>query len=251
MAIAKFLDYMCLGPSGLTDYGSAMLRCKIWSLPFLGLRPPPSTLAQSKERKGSNFAIWKPWAVGVAAAASDGGGRGRWIAPWRTEDMERGRQGSVKHIFGNFYQYSAIRLLWHCWEWAQVSYRLIVMITAVFSGWKAHFMNYTSSHAILYVVSSYEKWSRDENINKTSHVAQNIANLWAFQTSCAMCAASCLLHPKERAFFKPSHVCSQEALENRSRFASPSHSLIWSIIWRTRLLAVPPNYTYPNTNCNV
>ena len=30
---------------------------KIWSLPFLGLRPTPSTLAQSKERKGPNFAI--------------------------------------------------------------------------------------------------------------------------------------------------------------------------------------------------
>ena len=31
------------GPSGLKDYGSAMLRCKMWSLPFLGLRPtrPP------------------------------------------------------------------------------------------------------------------------------------------------------------------------------------------------------------------
>ena len=23
--------------------------------------PTPSTLAQSKERKGSNFAIWQPW----------------------------------------------------------------------------------------------------------------------------------------------------------------------------------------------
>ena len=27
---------------------------------FPGLCPPPSTLAQSKERKGSNFAIWQP-----------------------------------------------------------------------------------------------------------------------------------------------------------------------------------------------
>ena len=27
---------------------------------FPGLRPPPSTLAQSKERKGSNFVIWHP-----------------------------------------------------------------------------------------------------------------------------------------------------------------------------------------------
>ena len=31
--------------------------------PFLSLdcAPTPSTLAQSKERKGSNFAIWRPW----------------------------------------------------------------------------------------------------------------------------------------------------------------------------------------------
>ena len=43
------------------DYGSATLRCKIWSLPFLGLRPTSSTLEQSKEREGSNFAIWQPW----------------------------------------------------------------------------------------------------------------------------------------------------------------------------------------------
>ena len=28
-----------LGPLGLKDYGSAMLRCKIWSLPFLALCP--------------------------------------------------------------------------------------------------------------------------------------------------------------------------------------------------------------------
>ena len=30
--------------------------------PFLSLdSAPPSTLAQSKERKGLNFAIWQPW----------------------------------------------------------------------------------------------------------------------------------------------------------------------------------------------
>ena len=43
------------------DYGSAMLRCKKFD-PFLSLdcTPTPSTLAQSKERKGSSFAIWQP-----------------------------------------------------------------------------------------------------------------------------------------------------------------------------------------------
>ena len=34
----QILDRMCLGPLGLLDYGSAMLRCKMLSLPFLGLR---------------------------------------------------------------------------------------------------------------------------------------------------------------------------------------------------------------------
>ena len=29
------------------------------------MRPTPSTLAQSKERKGSNFAIWQPWPQGA------------------------------------------------------------------------------------------------------------------------------------------------------------------------------------------
>ena len=51
---------VCVWPFGLLDYGSAMLRCKIGSLPFLGLRPHALHLAQSKERKGSNFAIWQP-----------------------------------------------------------------------------------------------------------------------------------------------------------------------------------------------
>ena len=50
--------------------------------PFLSLdwAPTPSTLAQSKERKGSNFAIWQPWpecritkSVGAAAAAREPG----------------------------------------------------------------------------------------------------------------------------------------------------------------------------------
>ena len=41
----------------------APLRCAAKFDPFLSLdcAPKPSTLAQSKERKGSNFAIWQPW----------------------------------------------------------------------------------------------------------------------------------------------------------------------------------------------
>ena len=40
----------------------ALLRCAAKFDPFLSLDyvPMPSTLAQSKERKGSNFAIWQP-----------------------------------------------------------------------------------------------------------------------------------------------------------------------------------------------
>ena len=36
---SQILRSHVFGPSGLKDYGSATLRCKIWSLPFLGLRP--------------------------------------------------------------------------------------------------------------------------------------------------------------------------------------------------------------------
>ena len=45
----------------------APLRCAAEFDPFLSLdcAPTPSTLVQSKERKGSNFAIWQPWLQGV------------------------------------------------------------------------------------------------------------------------------------------------------------------------------------------
>ena len=43
------------GPSGF--WAMAPLHCAAKFDPFLSL---PSTLAQSKERKGSNFAIWQP-----------------------------------------------------------------------------------------------------------------------------------------------------------------------------------------------
>ena len=41
--------------------------------PFLSLdcAPTPSTLAQSKERKGSNFAIWQPREQALAAVTED------------------------------------------------------------------------------------------------------------------------------------------------------------------------------------
>ena len=49
------------GPSGF--WTMAPLRYPAKFDPFLSLdcAPTPSTLAQSKERKGSNFANWQPW----------------------------------------------------------------------------------------------------------------------------------------------------------------------------------------------
>ena len=60
MAIAGFLESYVFGPSGF--WTMAPLRYAAKFDPFLSLdcAPTPSTLAQSKERKGSNFAIWQP-----------------------------------------------------------------------------------------------------------------------------------------------------------------------------------------------
>ena len=69
MAIARFLDCMCLAlrASGLW-LCYAMLQNLIPSFPWIA--PPPSTLAQSKERKGSNFAIWQHWLYLEVAAST-------------------------------------------------------------------------------------------------------------------------------------------------------------------------------------
>ena len=61
MAIVRFLDRTYVfGPLGF--WTMAPLRYAAKFDPFLSLdcAPTPSTLAQSKERKGSNFAIWQP-----------------------------------------------------------------------------------------------------------------------------------------------------------------------------------------------
>ena len=51
----------------------APLRCAAKFDPFLSLdcAPTPSTLAQSKERKGSNFAIWQPHEQGILAKGAE------------------------------------------------------------------------------------------------------------------------------------------------------------------------------------
>ena len=58
MAITGFLELYVLGPTGF--WTMAPLRYATKFDPFLSLdcAPTPSTLAQSKERKRSNFAIW-------------------------------------------------------------------------------------------------------------------------------------------------------------------------------------------------
>ena len=60
MAIAGFIDHTYVFGS-LGFWTMALLRAAKFD-PFvsLGCAPTPSTLAQSKERKGSNFAIWQP-----------------------------------------------------------------------------------------------------------------------------------------------------------------------------------------------
>ena len=56
---SQILRSFVFGPSGFLTM--APLRCAAKFDPFLSLdcAPTPSTLAQSKERKGSNFAIWQ------------------------------------------------------------------------------------------------------------------------------------------------------------------------------------------------
>ena len=59
---SQIFRWYVFGPSGF--WTMAPLRYAAKFDPFLSLdcAPTPSTLVQSKERKGSNFAIWQPWA---------------------------------------------------------------------------------------------------------------------------------------------------------------------------------------------
>ena len=81
MAVATYLDRMCLAlraPGLWLRY--AALQNFIPSFPWIA--PPPSTLAQSKERKGSNFAIWQPCPSSRAKSRQRQreGGRGRQLS---------------------------------------------------------------------------------------------------------------------------------------------------------------------------
>ena len=70
MAKARLLDRMCLALWARRTM--APLHCAAKFDPFLSLdcAPMPSTLAQSNERKGSNFAIWQPWTKAAKRARS-------------------------------------------------------------------------------------------------------------------------------------------------------------------------------------
>ena len=60
MAKAGFMRSYVYGPSGFRTMAPLRYAAKFDPfLSFLDCAPTPSTLAQSKERKGSNFAIWQ------------------------------------------------------------------------------------------------------------------------------------------------------------------------------------------------
>ena len=91
---------------GLLDFCSATLLCKIGSLPFLGLRPLPSNPAQSKERKGSNYAIWPPWPLAVVLMV---------MVTWRIlnrEDSGGSFSKTLLHIVGNSLNQPLNSALW-------------------------------------------------------------------------------------------------------------------------------------------
>ena len=58
---SRILRSYVIGPSGFLTMAPLRYTAKFDPFPSLDCAPTPSTLAQSKERKGSNFAIWQPW----------------------------------------------------------------------------------------------------------------------------------------------------------------------------------------------
>ena len=114
---------------GLKDYGSATPHCKIRSLPFLELRPTPSNLAQSKERKGSNFAIWQHWPAR----------RRRRISRIRNENpiwarMKKGREGTDRKKIWACHDRKAPLLSRHCEMEMLFHYEFVTV-------WKYELMN--------------------------------------------------------------------------------------------------------------
>ena len=61
MAVARFLESCVFGPSGFWTMAPLSCTAKLDLSLLLDCAPTPSTLVQSKERKGSNFAVWQLW----------------------------------------------------------------------------------------------------------------------------------------------------------------------------------------------
>ena len=69
---ASMVARWLFGPSGFWTMASLRYAAKFDPFLSLDCAPTPSTLAQSKERKGSNLAIWQPCETTTRAAAAAG-----------------------------------------------------------------------------------------------------------------------------------------------------------------------------------
>ena len=102
MAIAIFSDRYVFGPSGFWAMAPLCYAAKLDPILSLDCVPTPSTLAQSKKRKGSNFATWQPCLQVRPAARARPGTRGatgnrasRGCPGWTGCRGGRGRGGSA------------------------------------------------------------------------------------------------------------------------------------------------------------
>ena len=79
MAIEQFLGLYVFGPLGLKDYGSATLRCKILSLPFLALCPHALHPGAIQGKEGIKFCHLATLAAAAAAHDNEGDFRAEQI----------------------------------------------------------------------------------------------------------------------------------------------------------------------------
>ena len=99
MALAKFLDCICLALQALKDYGSATVRCKISSLPFLA----PHTLqpGQIQGKEGIKFChLATLWSISIFIHS---GARGRYAFPKTAKMVEEAapRHNQINITHGN------------------------------------------------------------------------------------------------------------------------------------------------------
>ena len=93
---SQILRSYVFGPSGF--WTMAPLRCAAKFDPFLSLdcTPTPSTLVQSKERKGSNFAIWQPCLQVWRDRAPEEGAQGLQVRPMQSRLLHVGHVGQAQ-----------------------------------------------------------------------------------------------------------------------------------------------------------